>query len=234
MAIALAREALVGTDDVRTYLQLASDDEPSDDLLKQIINGLSQQIKNRTGEVYVSPSSTDASSARTFQHVGDGRQILIDNARQISLVEATNDPNGDWTTIEPEDYVAEPYGESITTSIRTDLELPAENRGWEILGRTNNRAILIGDTQWPREEAAEASQRTYVRVTAKWGYGASNTSIPDNVRLAILMWLQNIHKRDQAFFSEDLAKVAAEMAVPADVVEMLDGESATASNASAI
>lgn len=52
-----------------------------------------------------------------------------------------------------------------------------------------------------------------VRVTAKWGHA----EIPADVKLACLMWLQNIHKRDIAFLSEEIARTSAVLRMPDDV-----------------
>jgi hypothetical protein len=73
-----------------------------------------------------------------------------------------------------------------------------------------------------------------VRVTGKWGYGKDTTTVPANVKLAVLMWLQNIHKRDQAFFSENFGDALASLAMPKDVAELLDGEEASRAQVAAV
>jgi hypothetical protein len=92
---------------------------------------------------------------------------------------------------------------------------------------------MPSSTAWPNQVRAELESRAYLRVTAKFGYGGDLATVPPNVKLAVLMWLQNIHKRDQAFFSES-AKVTAKIAMPEDVKELLEGEASKRPSVSAV
>lgn len=234
--MALEDDALVSVDEARTYLQVSATDKPSTELLEQLINGLSRRIVQRTGRTYISDSGTDDASARQFRFDPGDRVLDMDDARSISKVEVTATPNEEasWEEVDAANYVAEPLSQDVTNRLRflEPAELPAQGSGWGALSLHVNNAR--SGTPWPQQARAETTAYTVVRVTAKWGYGKDLTTVPWNVKLALNMWLQNIHKRDQAFFSAEIAEVLAKLKMPPDVEEMLMGEAAATPNVVAI
>lgn len=240
--MALAATALVSVEEARTYLQVEPTDKPSDALLEQIIEGLSAGITELTGKTYVNPVNADGAASRAYVCMADDRRVHIDNVRSISKVEVTGTPqdNESWTELEDTDgdWVAEPVGLPVQNLIRflTSQELPASGVGWGALSlHVNSGAERDGmGTPWPRQDRATATARVYVRVTGKFGLGGDTSAVPGNVRLAALMWLQNIHKRDQAFFSDTIGVASALTRMPPDVEALLEGETAEGGMVAAI
>lgn len=234
--MALGPLALVSVAEVRTYLGVSATDLPKTELLEQIIDGLSLRIIQRTGRTYISDSGDDEVSTRQFEYAAGASVLPIDDCREISKVEVSATPGvaDSWGELDADTYVAQPLGESVTNELRflQPAQLPAQGSGWGALSlHTLNRG---SDTPWPGQARAETSAYTVVRVTAKWGYGPDLTTVPANVKLALNMWLQNIHKRDQAFFNAEIAEVVANLKMPPDVVEMLDGEGTARPNVMAV
>lgn len=234
----LSPNALVSVDEARTYLQVGSADKPTDQLLEQVIGGLSLRILQHTGRTYINLEEGDKATARSYLFDPSERTLHIDDCRGITLVEATATPQNDtsWEEVDDELWFAEPLGEEVVNALRflAPASLPAIGTGWSLLGLHASRySAPYEQTPWPHQVRAELSARAGLRITAKWGYGPDLTTVPDNVKLALLMWLQNIHKRDQAFFGEQ-AKVTAKIAMPEDVREMLDGEAASEATVTAI
>lgn len=227
--MALAATALVTVAEARTYLQVEADDKPPDALLEQIIEGLTDGIVGRTGKTYVNPVAADAESTRAYMFMADEKKVHIDNVRAISKVEVTATPqdNDSWVEMEDDDgnWVAEPVGLPVQHIIRFLMtqELPASGIGWSGLA-LHTHVQDSTSTPWPRQARASVTARAYIRVTGKYGMGANTASVPGNVKLATLMWLQNIHKRDQAFFSETIGVASALTKMPGDVEALLENE----------
>jgi hypothetical protein len=236
--VALDANALVSVTEARTYLQVDATDKPTTALLEQVIGGLSLRVLQHTGQTYINPVAADGKAERIYElNTTSARELVIDNCRQLTLIEATATPNdaGSWVEVEADSYITEPLGEPVAERVRF-LEpalLPAIGTGWGLLGLHASPQSMPSSTPWPNQVRAELESRTYVRVTAKFGYGPDLATVPANVKLAVLMWLQNIHKRDQAFFSES-AKVTAKIAMPEDVKEMLEGEAAKQPSVAAV
>jgi len=236
--VALDADALVSAAEARTYLQVGAQDKPTTALLEQVIGGLSRRVLQHTGQTYINPVAGDGKAERLYElNTNSVRELLIDNCRELSLIEATATPNdaASWVVVEPDSYITEPLGEPVAERVRF-LEpalLPAIGTGWGLLGLHASPQSMPSSTPWPNQVRAEMESRTYVRVTAKFGYGPNLETVPANVKLAVLMWLQNIHKRDQAFFSES-AKVTAKIAMPEDVRELLEGEASKRASVSAV
>lgn len=228
--------ALVSVAEARTFLGVSATDKPDDALLEQLINGLSRRIAQRTGRTYISDDKNDKESARRFQFDPGDRVLEMDDCRAISKVEVSATPNDaeGWSEVDTSAYVAEPLDDPVTNRLRflEPAELPAQGSGWGALSlHRQNRGSA---TPWPGQARAETSAYTAVKVTAKWGYGKDLTTVPANVKLALNMWLQNIHKRDVAFFSAEVAEVIANAKIPPDVEELLMGEGAVTSNVTAV
>jgi len=220
--------ALVTLTEARTYLGVGESDKPTGPFLRQVILGLSARIVQHTGRTYLNPNAEDASSARQFLFDPAERVLRIDDCRDIETVEVSATPQDDksWDAVETELWVAEPLGKEVVDRLRflQAPELPATGAGWSALGLHASIGTAGGEqTLWPHQVRTELSTRVGVQVAAKWGYGPTCNDVPANAKLALLMWLQNIHKRDKAFFS-DQAKVWAKMGMPEDVRELLDGE----------
>jgi hypothetical protein len=237
--VALADQALVSTEEVRTYLAVGKTDLPGDALLEQIIEGLSARIVERTGHCYISDDSKDKASSREFTFDPGAKHAEITDCRSVEKVEVSGTPGDEatWRLLGVEEYALEPLSGSAATFTRVRFllpqELPAQGVGWGVLSAhvpSNER----GGTPWPNEVRAELNSYAVVRVTAKWGFGPDRTTVPPNVKLALLMWLQNIHKRDQAFFSEDFGKAMAGLKMPADVEELLEGQESYTTSAVAV
>jgi hypothetical protein len=230
--MAPARYALVTEAEARTHLGVSASDDPSNDQLDLIINGVSERIAQRMGRTYLSFDENDAASVRVYRH--DGSALLpIEDAREVTEIEATTDPTNEdsWTVVPAGDYVLEPVNGPTVQRIRFFRTPTALGVGWA--GLTGGR-IRTDRTLWPREEAGLASYRVWIRVNAKWGYGPDTGTVPGNVKLAALMWLQNIHRREQAYFSEDLSRAVAEMGIPPDVEELLAEEGSPTASVSAV
>lgn len=236
--MALDPQALVTVPEAREYLGAPAGELPSDKALEQIIGGLSLRVAQRTGRTYVNTEEKDAASARVFDFdIGD-RVIAIDDVRELGDVEVSATPNDEdtWDLVDPADFVAEPVGADVVRRIRflQPQELPAQGRGWGVLSAHVNQGGGGIGTPWPRQARAEVTGGGYIRITGKWGFGADTDTVPANVKLAVLMWLQNIHKRDQAFFSDNFADAVAGLAMPKDVAELLDGEERARAMVSAV
>lgn len=238
--MALSPQALVTVEQARAYLGVGSTDLPKDELLEQIIEGLSAHIVWRSGRTYISDSAKDDPSVRSFTFDPGSTVAPIDDARSVTKVEVSATP-GDavsWTELAAAtDYVLEDQGEPTATRVRflNPQQLPSQGVGWSGLSlhtrtASGSPADTMG-TPWPNRVRAEnAASAAVVRVTAKWGFGKDQSTVPPDVKLALNMWLQNIHKRDQAFFSEDFGKAMAGLKMPKDVEALLrlaDGEGAT-------
>lgn len=224
--MALDSDALVSLEEARTYLQTEAEGKPVTEWLELAINGLSLRVLQHTGRTYINPDKADKATVREYSFDPSDRILAIDNCRGISLVRASATPKDvdSWNDVEADLWLAEPLGEAVTDRIRflSPADLPAIGTGWGLLGLHASRESSQR-SEWPHQVRAELHSRATLQVTAKWGYGASLATVPGNVKLAVLMWLQNIHKRDAAFFGEQ-AKVFADLAMPRDVRELLDGE----------
>lgn len=235
----LSPQALVSVEEAREYLQVSSTDKPADALLEQIIGGLTAGIVQRTGKVYVNPVDKDGAATRAYQFLADEKKVHIDNVRAISKVEVTGTPQDDdsWLELTDTDWVAEPVGLPVQHIVRflINQELPAVGVGWSALAlhRSGEQRDSM-HTPWPWEARNTVQGRVYIRVTGKFGMGADTASVPGNVKLATLMWLQNIHKRDQAFFSETIGVASALTKMPPDVEALLEGESADQAQVAAV
>ncbi len=232
-------EGLVTVGEARIYLQKQEDDKPTVPLLEQVINGLSLRVLQHTGRTYINPDSNDKATVRVYSFDPSDRWLAIDDCRAPADVEVTATPNdGDtWQETEPDQWVAEPLGEQIVNRLRFYLpeDLPAQGTGWGLLGlHASSASAPSENTLWPHQVRAELQARAAVRVSAKWGFGPDNSTVPANVKLAVLMWLQNIHKRDQAFFGKEASKIIATLGMPKDVEELLDGEAASQPSVTAI
>jgi hypothetical protein len=231
--------ALITVEEARQYLDVEKEAKPTDGLLEQIINGLSDTVLQRTGKTYINPVAEDGESTRAYEFLADEKKVHIDNVRAISKVEVTGTPQDDdsWLELSDTDWVAEPVGLSVQDKIRflVNQELPAAGVGWSALAlhRTGEQRDSM-HTPWPWEARSSAQGRVYVRVTGKYGYGVDTTTVPGNVKLALALWLQNIHKRDQAFFSETIGVAKALTKMPPDVEVMLEGEEADQAQVSAV
>jgi hypothetical protein len=236
--MALDPQALVSVEEARTYLGVPDAELPADPLLEQIIGGLSLRVKQRTGRTYINDLEDDKAGPRVFEFDPSERVVAIDDCRELGDVEVTATPNEEeaWELLPASEFVAEPVGEPVTRRIRffSPQELPAQGRGWGILSAHVNQGQSSIGTPWPRHARAEIETHAWLRVTAKWGFGGDLTTVPANAKLAVLMWIQNIHKRDQAFFSDDFGKAVSGLAMPKDVAELLDGEERSAAAVSAI
>ena len=105
-------------------------------------------------------------------------------------------------------------------------ETPSDDDAW---------TLVDPDDWWTTPFDSEIKERVHfrpdtiersaiaVQVTATWGH----IVVPENVTLACHMWLQNIHKRDVAFFSEEIARTSAILRMPQDVRDILDDEKRT-------
>lgn len=236
----LARSALVTVDEARTFLGAEPHDDPSTELLEQIIEGLSTRISQRTGDLYTNPAGVlakegdpwpDELSERVYEFDPTERIVSIDYARAVAAIELSTAPGDEdsWQALGSSDYYLEPVGRPVTTSITflTAVDLPAQGVGWDALAMHARQSGAGADTQWtewPRAAAAAVHVRAFARVKAKFGLGTDSATVPQNVKLALLMWLQNIHKRDVAFTSETIGVASATMKMPADVEELLEGE----------
>jgi hypothetical protein len=237
--MALSAQALVSTEGARTYLGVDSSDLPSDELLEQIIEGLSARITERTGACYISDDEKDKASKRMFTFDPGAKHAEVDNFRAPEKVEVSATPGdeGSWIELAAEDFVAEPLSDPTFNRLRflNPADLPAQGTGWGALSlHTNNRDTIGGQTPWPHQVRSELRAYAVVRITAKWGYGPDLKTVPAQVKLAVTMWLQNIHKRDQAFFSEDFGKAMAGLKMPADVEELLEGQGISAGLVAAV
>jgi len=226
--VALDKDALVDTTEARTYLGVDADGKPVDAALEQIIGGLSRRVLQYTGRTYINHTAADATSTRVFATNVDTGRVSIDDCRSISVVEITGTPDapGSWEPAETDLWIAEPLNEPVTDTIRfyNPELLPAQGMGWGALSaHLAGRSGWGQASPWPGQVRAEITARVFVRVTAKWGYGPDLKTVPANVKLAVLMWLQNIHKRDLAFFGEN-AEATANIAMPKDVKDLLEGE----------
>lgn len=236
--MALDPAALVSTDEARTYLQVEEEDKPAEALLEQVIGGLSLRVIQHTGRTYISPDKDDKAVARQYVFNPADRVVEIDDCREISKVEVTATPKeaDTWEEVGGELWVAEPLGDAVVNRLRflAPNDLPAQGTGWGLLGlHASSQSAGSERTPWPHQVRSELSSRAAVRVTCKPGYGKDLKTVPANAKLAVLMWLQNIHKRDAAFFGEH-AKVTSKIGMPEDVRELLDGESATAPSVVAV
>lgn len=226
--MALPAYALVTLPEARSFLQAEDGDDPKDELLEIIITGLSKRIVQRTDDVYINPIDKDGYGLRTydFNPLADS-EVSIDYAREIDAVEVTASPQDDtsWRALESAEYYAEPVGDPVARSIRflVGFDLPAQGVGWDALA-FHRRGTDTMPSDWPSRDRAVTEARATLRVKAKWGLGADSTTVPANVKLALLMWLQNIHKRDIAFVSETIGVASATLRMPPDVLELLEGE----------
>lgn len=231
--MALDPKALVSVEEVRTYLGVGEKDKPLTAWIELVVNGLSARVWDYTGHTYISDDAGDKASARVFSASAGAPSIPIDDCREISKVEVTATPDqaGSWDTWTEESWIAEPLGGPTFTSLRffNPDGLPAQGTGWGALGlHLSADAAYAQGSRWPGRDRAEIAAEVFVRVTAKWGYGADESTVPADVKLAVLMWLQNIHKRDQAFFNKATsARVFATQEMPPDVKAILDGEEDT-------
>lgn len=222
-------DALISVADARTYSKLTSEDEPTDAWFEQAVNGVSTQIQSKVGRKYQPRSSTP--ETRQFLHDG-GPTLEIDDCTDLSLVRASNDPQdaSTWEDVETEQWIAEPLNEAIKTQVRFlgDIDWPASNIGWDAL------AFHLGSTtrtQWPVETMREGKVVTVVEVTAKWGH----ETVPGNIQLAALLWIQYLIQRDVAYFSPDLAEaVIAQGAMPPDVKGIIESEKAKQAQITAV
>jgi hypothetical protein len=229
--VALDANALVEVDEARTYLGIEKGDDPEDAWFEQVISGLSLRVLQHTGRVYINSDGDDKASTRSYVGYATDTSIAIDDCREISKVEFTGTPDDadSWEEADAGSWVAEPLNGPTVNVVRffNPDGLPAQGHGWGALAlHLSGRSEWGQATPWPGQARAEISARVFLRVTAKWGYGKDNTTVPANVKLAVLMWLQNIHKRDAAFF-KDTAKALAQIEIPADVKSILEGEAAS-------
>lgn len=190
-----AADALVSLAEARDYLQTDSGDLPADPWLELAINGVSSEIASYTGRAYVK-AQPDEPDARPYPYVPELDWLAIDDCREITKVETSFAPTDDasWSELSGAGYVAEPLALEVKSRIRFLRSL-----------------ITPG---FP------ASQFIAVRVTAKWGWDA----VPEHVKLAALMWIEAIFRRDAAYFSADVAAPSSIPQMPADVRQILDGE----------
>lgn len=238
--MALPASALVTLEEARSFLQVDDGDDPKDDLLELIIPGLSERITQRTGDIYINPIEKDGLGLRTYDfNPAADNHVAIDNAREIAVVDVTATPHDDdsWRILDSAEWYSEPVGQAVSTSIRflTGLDLPALGVGWGALSL--HRQSPGPDSQWsdwPSQDRASIDARATLRVKAKWGIGADQSTVPHNVKLATLMWLQNIHKRDIAFVSETIGVASATLKMPPDVIELLEGEADTEATVGAV
>lgn len=236
--MALDPNALVSSTEARTYLGVDAKDKPADAWLEQVIGGLSLRVLQHTGRTYINPVGEDKAGTSPYTFNPADRELEIDNCRDLSLVEANATPQDDdtWEEVGEELYVAEPLGGPVFDTVRflTADTLPAQGVGWGLLGlHASSSSVSSESTAWPHQVRAELASRVGIRVTGKLGYGPDLKTVPENVKLAVLMWLQNIHKRDIAFFGES-AKVTSKIGMPEDVKELLDGEAATRASVVAV
>ena len=238
--MALDPQALVTTEEARTYLDVGKTDKPEDGLLELVINGISKRLAQRTGRTYVNPVAKDGASESSYEFDPADRRVDVADCRDVTAVAITATP-GDadsWLDLDPATYVLEPVGQPVGTAIRffTGIELPAQGIGWGGLSmhRHNGPEADTMRTEWPWEGERSIDTRAVARVTAKLGLGPDADTAPANVKLAVLMWLQNIHKRDQAFFSETIGVASALTRMPPDVVELLEGEPDDVANVGAV
>jgi hypothetical protein len=229
--VALDSTALVTVDEARTYLGASSTEAPPTDWLELVINGLSAAVAAYTRRTYIE-TVTATPTTKIVSHDG-GRWLEIPLARSVVSLRTTATPKdaGSWAELDDDSWVAEPQEAALKDRIHFLGGLERAQRfGWhfDLYGRQG--------TPWPRE--AEASHWRYVavEVTALWG-GASASEVPENVRLALLMWLQSIHRRDRAYFSADFAQgaTAGELGeMPADVRALLDVEAGSSARVVAV
>jgi hypothetical protein len=217
-------DALVSEKEARAYLQVEEADKPSKELLAELINGLSARISQYTGTGYIGDAE-DKEASRLYRYYLADPSVDIDPVREISKLEVSASPSteGTWEALAADNWIGEPLGEPVTTQLRFLFETaPATGVGWSALAAHVSGWEPEG-TPWPKYDRALLSAYTVVRVTGKFGYGKDAATVPDNVKLALLMWLQNIWKRDQAFFSDNVAEVIAGVGMPRDVKELLEG-----------
>lgn len=202
---------LLTPDDVRNYLKTEVEDDPSAEWIDLVIAGVSNSIAKRTGRDY-SGSTDQAPAERTFQRFGDDATVPIDDCREVTKVEVGSD--GNWVEIDGTDWTTEPTSKDPKARVRfANPDLPATGVGWFF----PNPGF---GSSWPKHSSTSQAV-TAVRVTALWGTGG----VPANVRLAALMWISSIHKRDQAYFSENFAQGAATILdIPPDVMRMINDE----------
>lgn len=231
MPIALASTALVSLEEARSFLGADPTDDPVDDQLALIINGLSTRIAQKTGDLYVNPVAEDGVAERSYQFNGSERTVTIDNARSISEVAISGTPQDvdSWTVLDVAEYYLEPVGQPVSTKVRflAALEVPTVGSGWGGLSLHTVNPGPEGDTMWTRWPSDDAAIEDFVaslRVKAKFGLGADAATVPANVKLAVAMWLQNIDKRDLAYVSETIGAASALTKMPPDVEELLAGE----------
>lgn len=225
----MAAVDLVTKADVREYLQVDEDDLPKDALLALLISGISSRVAQRTGAALA--SDPDVEAKRVFEWTGG--VLAIPPCREIAGLEISATPADDdsWEELGSSAWVSEPLDSLVRDRIRFLVEVPYVNIGWGGLGlhRAGN------GTPWPRETAGLDSPYAGVRVEAKWGYApGEDGGVPHHVRLAVLMWIQNVHKRDQAFFSDNVSRAIAEMGIPSDVEELLAGSEPSSPSVTAI
>lgn len=229
--------ALVSTDEARTYLQLEATDKPPAAWLEQVIGGLSLRVIQYTGRTYINPVAEDKAATRQYVYDPGDAELPIDNMRELSLVEVSANPQTEeWEEVGDELFIAEPLDGPVYDRLRffSPELLPAQGTGWSLLGLHASASSASSErTPWPHQVRTQLEARIVVRVTGKLGFGKDLKSVPANVKLAVLMWAQNIFKRDAAFFGEQ-AKVFASLAMPKDVKELLDGESATRPQVTAV
>lgn len=232
MSIALASTALVGVEEARSFLGVDPTDDPTDDQLALIINGLSSRIVQKTGDLYVNPIAADGVGERSYEFSGSDITVEIDNARSVTEVAMTGTPNDveSWVVLGSNDYYLEPVGAPVADKVRflATLEVPTVGTGWGGLSMHTVNPGPEGDsmwTRWPRDDASIESFVAWLRVKAKFGLAGDNSLVPANVKLALAMWLQNIDKRDLAYVSETIGAASALTRMPPDVEELLTGES---------
>jgi hypothetical protein len=233
--VALSPAALVTTEEARSFLGVADDENPTTDQLALIVNGLSSRITQKTGDLYINPVANDGVAERTYEFVGDERKVAIDAARSVTEVALTGSPQdvASWTVLNPlADFYLEPVGAPVSKVVRlmASTEIPTEGVGWGGLSLHANsyNPGPEGDTMWtpwPGADRASIDFRGFLRVKGKFGLAGDASLVPDNVKLAVVMWLQNIDKRDLAFMSETIGTASALTKMPPDVEELLVGES---------
>lgn len=229
----LSDQALVTEADVKAYLDVPTDaTSPSVRWIRRAVNGVSAVIVEKTGRDWrgLADDAQDAQQPRIFEH-DSSRVLEIDPARSPSLVRVTGTPkdSDSWVALDDGDWIAEPQRAAIKQRIRFlgATPLPARQSGWSALSRH-----LSGSpgTRWPAEVASE-DLHSSVEVTAIWGYA----SVPDQVKLAALLWISQLYKRDVQFLSDSIPegqRIAG--GIPKDVLDILEGDSDDASSVAAV
>lgn len=216
----LSDDALVTVADVKAYLDVEDGGKPNNVWIQRAINGTSAVIVEKTHSWggAADQEDPDAAEIRVFEHDG-GPLLTIDPCRVPSLVRVTATPKDadSWETLDDGDWIAEPQRLDIKQRLRFMRELPTRMSGWSALSRS---AAGFPPTRWPGGIDPETLHSS-IEVTAVWGYAA----IPDHVKLACLLWISALYRRDVQFLTDSIpegARVAG--GIPKDVMEIIEGE----------